>query len=393
MMMASLISYVDRQSLSVLAPVILADTHLSAAVFGDALSAFSVAYTIANLLWGSFLDFIGLRRGMFIAVTVWTLASMSHAWVAGAAGLFLARIVLGVGEGGVFPGCMKMSSDCLPPERQSRGVAIGYSGAALGSLITPIIVVPFALQVGWRTAFYVTGALGAVWLTWWWFLAKPPTVVPRVQTSSKIVLPNPMDRRFWLIVTTYGTGAVALGVVGYLSPLFLNRALGLSQKEIGYVVWIPTLGWELGYFFWGWISDRIIKENPRPVWIFILLSALALPVVFVNSFHTWPVVIAFFFWSLFVADGFIVMGLHVGARIFPEHQRGMVGGIATASWGGVLALILPVYGRWIDAKMFTEIFVTMSLLPLAGTLIWLWLSAPWAKGRLQPMEAAETVPR
>jgi len=85
-------------------------------------------------------------------------------------------------------------------------------------------------------------------------------------------------------------------------------------------------------------------------------------------------VVAFFLWAMFIGDGFIVMGLHVGARVFPRDQAGMAAGIGGGSWSMVLALVLPVYGRWIDAKLYVPIFVTMSLLPLFGTLIFIWLS-------------------
>ena len=392
MMVATLIAYVDRQALAVLSPMILKDTGLSAGTFGDALSAFSVAYMLSNLAWGSLLDFIGLRWGMAIAVALWTLSSMSHAWVTGAVTLFIARTTLGIFEGAGFPGCMKMANDCLPLKQRSRGVAVGYSGAASGSLIAPLLVTPLALAFGWRAAFWLTGALGAAWLVGWFFVARPPRVPLRPPAlGSKIRLPNPFDRRFWLIVFTYGTGAVALGVVGYLSPLYLNRSLGLTQKELGYILWIPTLGWLAGYFVWGWVSDRIVKEDPRPVKTLLLLSAMALPVMFVTRFHSWPVVVVFLFWALFVADGFIVMGLHIGARIYGRDQSGMAGGIATGSWGAVLAILLPVYGRLIDARNFSAIFISMSLLPLAGTLIWLWLSRHRTSQTLPAEIAAEVL--
>ncbi len=381
MLAATLVSYIDRQTLAVLSPMILHDTGLTAENFSVVLSFFSISYMIANPLWGSVLDFIGLRAGMAIAVAIWTLASTSHAWVGGFIGFAIARTVLGVGEGAVFPGCMKMSADCLPPNKQSRGTSLGYSGAAIGSLITPLLVTPFALTFGWRGAFWVTGGLGAVWLIWWYFVSRPPVVPVKPRAHSKIPFPNLLDRRVWLIVTTYGTGAVALGVIAYLSPLYLSRALNLSQAKLGYILWIPTLGWWAGYYFWGWFSDRVVPNDARPVWVLLMLSALALPVAFVTLFHSWQVAVAFFLWAMFVGDGFIVMGLHVGARVFSRDRAGMAAGIGGGAWSMVLALILPVYGRWIDAHLYLPIFVTMSLLPLFGTLIFIGLSRPWAGSR------------
>ena len=87
MMSCGVLAYIDRQALAVLSPTILQDMGLSAEAYATALSAFSFAYMIGNPLWGSFLDFVGLRVGMLLAVTLWTLASVSHAWVGGLLGL------------------------------------------------------------------------------------------------------------------------------------------------------------------------------------------------------------------------------------------------------------------------------------------------------------------
>lgn len=383
MMLATLIAYVDRQTLAVLSPMILADTGLSASNFADALSAFSIAYMLANPLYGSVLDRMGLRAGMAVAVAIWTVASAAHAVVLGFMGFAIARTILGVGEGAGFPGCVKMAADCLPASKRSRGIALGYSGAALGSLITPLAMTPFAKQFGWRSAFWITGGLGVLWLLLWFFVARPPRV-PDIRRATKFVPPNPFVRRFWYIFATYGMGAIALGVIAYMSPLYLNRALGLSQDQLGYILWIPTLGWEAGYFFWGWVSDRIIPDQRRPVKTLLLLSALALPSAFVTMVHSWQLVVALFVWAMFIADGFIVMGLHIGARAYPHDQVGMVGGIGGGTWSAVLAVMLPIYGRLIDAKSFTPIFVSMSLFPLAGTLLFLAIS-----NRIEPSAANE----
>src|SRR5579864_1243368 len=149
-MLCSWLSYVDRQTLAVLSPMILRDTGLSVQAYAGAVSAFNFAYMIANPLWGSILDRIGLRIGMLIAVGIWTAASVSHAWVTGFIGFALARTVLGFGEGATFPGGLRTTMDSLPPRKQARGMAVAYSGGSLGAMITPILVTPVALRYGWR---------------------------------------------------------------------------------------------------------------------------------------------------------------------------------------------------------------------------------------------------
>lgn len=372
-MLCSWLSYVDRQVLAVLSPMILRDTGLSVEAYTDAVSAFSFAYTLANPLWGSILDRIGLRIGMLLAVGLWTVASVSHAWVSGFVGFALARAVLGFGEGATFPGGLRTSRDSLPPDRQSRGMAIAYSGSTLGAIVTPLLVVPLALALSWRAAFFITGGLGVGWLILWWILARPPWLHAS-RRASKIVWPDVRERRFWTLVVGMGLGGAPLGIVLTLSPVYLNRVLHLSQSDLGKILWIPTLGWGLGYYFWGWIADRYVGNDQRPARLYLLLAALTLPLALVTRTGSLAAVLALFFWGMFIAVGYITLSLHVAARAYPGDQTGMVAGIGSGAWGAVLALVLLVYGRWFDRQWYEATFVSASLVPVLGTALWLRLT-------------------
>lgn len=382
MMLCTLLSYIDRQILAVLSPTILADTGLSVSQYTNALLFFNVAYMLTNPIWGSILDYIGLRVGMLMAVALWTAASASHALVGTFGGFAIARGLLGLGEGAAFPGALRTAVEALPANKQSRGMALGYSGASMGALITPLLVTPIALQYGWRFAFVLTGALGALWVGLWLAVARPPHIAHHVPGRVPFSLPDFRDRRVWVIMSSFGLGGLALGVVGYLSPLYLSRVLGLSQAEIGKVAWIPFVGWEIGYFFWGWVGDKFAADTDRPVRIFVLLTILSLPVALVTWATSWISVMALFFWATFVADGFVVMSLRVGSRIFPKDRTGLVAGIGSGSWGAIQAAVLPLYGKAFDNGWYTACFVSMAILPAAGTLAWLWLSKPWAEPRV-----------
>jgi len=373
-MLCSWLSYVDRQVLAVLSPLILHDTGLSVGDYTKALAAFSFVYMLANPLWGSILDRIGLRLGMLLAVAVWSIASVSHAWVTGLLGFSLARAVLGFGEGATFPGGLRTAADSLPPDRRSRGMAIAYSGSTFGAIVTPLIVTPLALAFGWRAAFLITGGLGVLWLVLWWAISRPPWLTPSARTA-KMLWPSLREKRFWMLFVGMGLGGAQLGTVLNLSPVYLNRVLGMTQAELGNILWAPTLGWGIGYYFWGWIADRFVGDYQRPVRLYLLMAALSAPIVLVTRTDSRFAVLALFFWGMFTAVGFITVSLHVAARAYPGDQTGLVAGIGSGAWGAIQAAVLPIYGHWFDQKAYDLAWSSMFLLPLLGTALWLWISA------------------
>jgi MFS transporter, ACS family, hexuronate transporter len=372
-MSCSCLSYIDRQAIAVISPMILRDTGLSAGSYSDAISVFSIVYMLANPLWGSLLDYVGLRIGMLAAVGIWTLASASHAWVGGFAGFAAARALLGFGEGATFPGGLRTAAESLPFERQSRGMGISYSGASLGSIFAPLVITPIALAWGWRAAFGVTGALGVAWLAIWWVIARPPLLRPVEHKRLRLRWPNVLERRFWLLVVGMGLGGAALGPTLYLCPIYLNRVLGLTQAQLGRILWIPAVCWEVGYYFWGWVADRYVRDDPRPVRLYILFAVLALPLSLVTKTSSWIVALALFSWAMFTAVSFIVTSLHLGARAYPREQTGMVAGIGSGAWSAVVAILLPIYGRWFDHERYTLSFIALSLIPVLGTTLWWWI--------------------
>jgi len=378
MMVCSWLSYVDRQILATLSVLILADTGLSTERYTEVVSAFSIAYMLGNPLWGSLLDYVGLRKGMLAAVAIWSVASASHAWVgygtAAFLGLAAARALLGFGEGATFPGGFRTAMDSLPSNRQARGIAISYSGGSLGAIVTPFLVIPIAARFGWRTAFLVTGTLGFAWLALWAKVARPPYLPLPKRRPAKIVFPNLLERRFWALVCGYSLGAIALGPILYLSSLYLNRVFNVSQNDLKYYLWVPPAGWEAGYFFWGWAADRFASHQNRPAGLFVLLTILGLPLGAVTWINSPVFVVAVFFWSMFVAAGFIVVALRAVARAYPAGHMAMVAGLGAGTWSALVAVLLPLLGRWFDQERYTETFLLVTFIPVVGTALWLWLT-------------------
>ena len=372
MMLGTLLSYVDRASLALLSPMFLSATHMTAQDYSWCISAFSFAYMFAALMWGSILDRIGLRLGMAISVFIWMVSSAAHALMSSFAGFAIARAALGIGEGSIFPGGFRTALDSLPVDKQARGIALAYSGSSLGSILAPIILTPVAIAYGWRIAFLVTPVLALVWLVIWLVTVDPSSFPNKTRTAQRMAFPNMGERRFWSLVASYALGALPVGAITYMTPLYLSRAFGLTPAELGFVLWIPPAGLEAGYFFWGWVADRFERASPRPAWLIALMALLALPLIAVHWFNSVPIAIALLSFTLFASGGLVVVTLRTGALAYPHDQRSMVAGIASSSFSAAVALTLPICGRLFDQQQFSTAFAFVAVLPIIGATIW-WL--------------------
>ncbi|MCU1277731.1 MAG: major facilitator superfamily 1 [bacterium] len=382
MMLVSLISYIDRNTLAILSPTILKECRLTDEQYGWIISAFSIAYMVANPLWGRLLDRFGLWVGMLAAVGLWTAASASHALAGGLLGFAAARMMLGFGEGATFPGGLRAAAQTLPPDRRARGIALAYSGGSLGAILTPLIVTPVALAFGWRAAFLLTGLLGGSWLFLWWRLGDEPGVREATRTVDGEHI-RIGDARFWAFIALYAPGALPLAFVLYAAPIYLHQALGQSQAALGRVLWIPPLGWEVGYFFWGWLTDRLTRtRDPQRVFraLVALLALASATLALTPSLPRIEWVMAELFLAMFVAGGFVIVGIAYATHVFSARQSGFIAGIGAGSWSALVALTMPLFGRWFDAHAYPRAFLVAATLPLCGSALW-WLVDQRANAR------------
>ena len=377
MALCSWLSFVDRQVLNILSPTIIKDTGLTPADFTNATSFFFLTYTLGNPVWGSVLDRVGLRTGMLLAVGVWTAASVSHAAMASFAGFALARAVLGLGEGGTFPGGLRTAVETLPANLRARGIALSFSGGTIGAVMMPLLLGPLAIQYGWKVAFMATGALGALWLVLWASIARPPFLPKSSHMTSKLAWPNLRERRVWALVFSYALPAISPGPVLTILSIYLAQRLQMTQADVNSVVWIPPLTWGIGYFFWGWAADRYAANNPRPVGMFMLLTVISLTLGLVTMTSSVPIAIGLISLSTFIGGGFQMVALKVGSYAFPREQSAMMSGIASGSWSLVNFLLLQAIGprsNLMDNQQWGTIFWLIALLPAAGVAVWLVLS-------------------
>jgi len=379
MMLLSLISYVDRNVLAILSQTILRETGLSAEQYGWIISAFSAAYLVGNPAWGLALDRFGLRAGLAVSLSLWTIASASHAFVTTALGFAIARAALGFGEGATFPAGLRTATQTLRPDHRGRGVAIAYSGASLGAIATPLVVTPIALRWGWRGAFLFTGALGVAWLALWAWVSTDARL--RIGDTTRRE-PGPRFGALPLrgFMAAYAFGGLPLGFVLYDAPIHLSRALGCSQATLGHVLWIPPLGWEVGYFFWGWLIDRATRRGGETAStfgrFFAVLSVLSLSLAAAAFAPSPAAVLALLFVAMFSSAGFVIISLAEVSRRYSVDHGGYLAGLGAGSWSALMMLAMPIFGRLLDRTDYAAAYLLAALSPLVGGLAWRALTAP-----------------
>jgi ACS family hexuronate transporter-like MFS transporter len=373
----SLLSYVDRTILAQLSPTILREQGLTAEQYGWIIDAFSVAYLVGSPVWGRLLDRFGLRAGLALAVALWTGASASHAFASTAATFALARAALGFGEGATFPAGLRTATQTLRPAERARGLAVAYSGGSLGAVLTPIIATPIARRWGWRGTFFCTGFFGVAWLALWALVSrdarlKAPSQNERPEATPSLArtdAPRLTDPSVWGFMAAYAFGGLPLGFVLYSAPIYLGRHLGWDQETLGHVLWLPPLGWEVGYFFWGWVIDHaggsaIFRR------LFAGLAALALPLALTPLASARAAILALLFLAMFVSAGFVIVSLTETTRRHAERHAGYLAGLGVGAWSGLM-MLMPVFGHLFDRGEFRSAFMLAAVCPAVGWLIWL----------------------
>ncbi|MDX2267978.1 MAG: MFS transporter [Bryobacter sp.] len=366
----STLSYIDRNALAVLIPSIQKETGLSAQDYGWIVAAFSYAYMAGNPVWGMILDRLGVRRGMLLAAGGWTIASALHAF-AGSFGLFaLLRTVLGFFEGATFPGGVRTVVQTLRPSEHARGVALSYSGGSLGAVITPFVVTPIAVLYGWRAAFLATGVLGVFWLLWWLRLSAQPQLRGVANTIANTPSVGRQfswrDPRLFGFVAVYALGALPIAFILYMSSIYLSKVFGLSQATLGTVLWIPPLGWECGYFFWGWALDRGLPAAR----VFLICFLLSLPFGLAGHAPGLALFLVQLFLQMFLAGGFIVGGIAYAKSCFGDGQAGLLAGLGAGSYSLFTALTAPLFGGFLDRGLYPQSFYVASVFPVVGYAVW-----------------------
>jgi ACS family hexuronate transporter-like MFS transporter len=390
--LATVINYLDRQTLSVVAPQLSKEFHMNDETYGLILSAFMLAYTVMNGVSGPLLDRLGTRLGYALCMGWWSIAALLHAFVTGPWSLGVCRFLLGMGEAGNWPAAVKVISEWFPKRERAFASGLFNSGAAIGAVVAPPLVAWLVIRLGWPTAFLIVGGTGLIWLLGWWPVYKTPLHIRREVCAPPAPPWHLLRTRF---LACFTLSKVFVDPVWYFYifwfPKFLSSVHHLSLAQIGRLAWIPFLAADVGNLIGGWFTGRLIQRGvPIPiarkatVALSAVLMAFAMPAGYTANV---TMAIALISIATFGYASYNANCMAFPAEVFPRNMVGSIWGLASvgSGFGGMIFSWLS--GKAIDAHGYGPAFVAYGIMPLIAVSIVLF-----AMGPLQPHPAFAQTP-
>ena len=400
--LSTVINYVDRQTLSVLARTIQDDLGLTNQQYAYIVQAFLLAYTLSYLVSGRITDWLGTRASMAAFIIWWSLANITTAFASSALTLGLSRFLLGVGEPGNYTAGPKAVSEWFTPRERGLAYGIYTMGATIGATIAPPLIAWLAVSYGWRFAFVITGALGLVWVMPWLWLYRPPHEHPRLSDAERTLVPavEPVapptangsntaaatgewerwrgllnDRSTWLLLLSRLLTDPVWYFYLFWFPKYLSDARGLTLVEVGRVAWVVYLAADLGSVAGGWLSGRFIGRGLRPIPARKAVLRIAAVCVLVGPFVPFatslPIVLLC---AAGVALAHLAWQVTLSALIvdrYPTSSLATAFGLIAAGSGFGGMVSTGVVGYLVTNYSYTPVFVGMAMLhPLALALVW-----------------------
>jgi ACS family hexuronate transporter-like MFS transporter len=394
------VNYLDRQNLPVVVSEVEKEIPLSNQQYSQLQSLFLFAYAISYAASGRILDWLGARLGFSLMIVVWSLANGMHGFAMSVWSLAACRFLLGLGEGGAYPGAAKAVSEWFPPAERSWAFGIFNSGSSIGSMIAPPLIALIVSLSNWRWVFFTTGFAGLIWAWVWWKLYDQPGRHPLITTVERLYLEESVIadqkqvrfpywslfryRQIWGLIFAKFLSDGAWYFFSLWLPKYLGSARGLDIQHIAYYGWIPYALAGCGSLSGGWFSSLLIRHNVSldrsrkltmaigsfllPVCLFIVSAPLHLAIVFFGA--------AFFghqVWSAILQT--------LTADLFPPAMVGSVAGLlgAAGSLGGVVLNLLV--GFALNAHYsYALVFGVSGMLHPASFLIVLAMV-----GRIEPL--------
>lgn len=372
------INLVDRQVLSLVAPILRQQFSLSDTQYAYIIVGFQLGMLVGQVPAGMLLDWAGARLGFVFIFLSWSVVTGLHALSRGLSTLIGLRFLLGLSECGDYSGGIKVVAGLFPPEMRALAGGIFNGGAQLGAIISPPIVVMIALHWGWRAAFLLPSALGLLWLAPWLVLFPRGAMqlgqaaakgaegldAARIRIPVKRLLAN--RQVLGLLIFRASTGPLT-SFYWYWLPEYLRHGRGLTMMAIGMLAWIPYVGGGLGNVIGGFFSDFLIRkgmtvDGARKTSFVIgaIFSTTSLCLPFVGST---ALAIGLIFLAVFGNQYMVASYIGMVGDLFPAKTVATVNGIAGVADSATGMVTMLLTGIVIDHFSYAPVLTAAGILP------------------------------
>lgn len=390
---STVINYLDRQNLSILARTIQDDLHISDIQYSYVVQAFLLAYTLTYIFAGRLTDKLGTRLSMAGFIIWWSLADMLTSFSRGLLSLGFFRFLLGIGEPGNYTAAPKAVSEWFPPKERGLVIGIYTAGATLGATIAPPVIAFLASHFHWRAVFLFTGSLGLIWVIPWLLIYRKPEDHPRVSEAElehiqsgdtasaddAAAIAHPWRealrrKETWLLML----GRMMTDPVWYFYlfwfPKYLSDARHMTLAEVGRIAWLVYLAADIGCIFGGWLSGWFIRRGVVPARSRLYVMAMAavlLPLSpFIHSAPTPLMAVGIASIAAFAHLSWQISLSTIIVDVFPKPLVGTVFGLVAAGsgFGGMISANL--IGRAVTYWSYAPVFLVMGFLhPIAYLIL------------------------
>ncbi len=392
--LATAINYIDRQTLSVLSPILREEFGLSESDYSNIVSAFLLSYLVMYTVSGRMIDRFGARFGATACVLWWSVATMLTAVARGPFSLGAFRFLLGIGEPGIFPAGLKVCGEWFPRRMRALATGIFSSGVSIGAIVATPLVAWLALKWGWRVAFILPGLIGLVWVPLWLWIYRSPEKHPALTQEERAMLAEEApagerqpwkvllrQRKVWgLVLPRFASDPVWYFYLFWL-PDYFQRIRHLSLVEIGIYGWIPFLFADLGNIAGGAMSDALIRRGwatPRARFAVLAMVGVLAPFgALVGTIQSTAGAIAITCLITFLCQAWATNIATLAADLSDRSATGTVMGMMGTAGGLGGMLFAQLLGFTIAAFGYSSAFGLAAVLhPLAALSLFLLLR-PW----------------
>lgn len=389
----TVLNYLDLQTLSVLAPTLTKEMGMSNIQYSKIAQAFQIAYLITFTMGGWVIDKLGVRWGLALSITWWSLAEMACGRAGSYRELMAYRFLLGLGYPGAYLAAARAASEWYPPQERGFITGVYTSGATVGATIAPPLIAWLALRYSWQYAFYITGAAGIVYALIWVLFYRDPARHSLLSESERnyilsgrepgvrkapplrVTLPYLLrSRYYWAIVLGRMIGDTPWIFYVFWIPKFLNETQGMDLRAIGLVAWVPFLTADVGSLGGGWLSGWFIRRGSTPVQSRLkVMLGCALVTMFTFTIYFAPstaVIVTLLSLMTLCTMAWMVNLSTIPVDVFPTEMVGTAVGLTTA--GAIIGQLVFTYiiGHVVEAYSYTPLFFMMSLMaPTAYVVI------------------------